>query len=299
MNIPAWASDPANVRALGAVEKLVDVEKGYDLENSPIKSSSQSREDTYLYKQFFFGKKEGTFVEIGGLDGHRYSNTLRLEKALGWKGMLLEASPSLYSKLKVNRNEQLTVHAAVCKTTRVVHWADSYGKNKKKGSATGGILEFMSASYVGRFLTPEVRAIPMQQMQCVPLGPVLEMAGLTKINFFSLDVEGAEFEIVQSIDFSKVKVDVFCVEADSFNTTKNELVRTHLRKNGFTLYDHRARDGNNDWFIRKGFVPFTEPGRPIPELAKEAGAPAASDAAKGQATGGDKQGSARRRHRRR
>jgi hypothetical protein len=58
--------------------------------------------------------------------------------------------------------------------------------------------------------------------------------GATRINFFSLDVEGAELKVLQTFDWSKVKIDVLMVEAEflanadkstSENKVKSELVR--------------------------------------------------------------------------
>ena len=58
-----------------------------------------------LIEKLFDGvKKEGHglfFVECGALDGETRSNTLALEKRLGWSGVLVEADPSNVRMLKV------------------------------------------------------------------------------------------------------------------------------------------------------------------------------------------------------
>lgn len=45
----------------------------------------------------------GFFIECGANDGKFYSRTLQLEKDFGWGGLLIEASPSLFGKLRKSR----------------------------------------------------------------------------------------------------------------------------------------------------------------------------------------------------
>ncbi len=74
----------------------------------------------------------------GALDGLTYANTYALEHVLGWKGILVEASPSSFKLLKDNRPGQVTLHVAVCETPTVVHYADAYDP------CCRGIAEFMA-----------------------------------------------------------------------------------------------------------------------------------------------------------
>jgi hypothetical protein len=50
-------------------------------------------------------------------------------------------------------------------------------------------------------------------------------------DFFSLDVEGAEYKVLKSIDFDQVGFGVVLVEADEHNQLKNMAVRTLLESN--------------------------------------------------------------------
>jgi len=45
---------------------------------------------------------------------------------------------------------------------------------------------------------------------------MLEEYGVTRINFFSLDVEGAKRKVSETFDFDKVKIDVLMIEAEFF-----------------------------------------------------------------------------------
>jgi len=90
---------------------------------------------------------------------------------------------------------------------------------------------------------------------CRPLSAVLALFGISHIDFWVLDMEGAEFEAVKTFDFSTVSVDVLVVELDKGNRSKDESVRKHLLDSGFEFFMRRVR---NDWFVRKGFKPTPE-----------------------------------------
>jgi hypothetical protein len=56
-------------------------------------------------------------------------------------------------------------------------------------------------------------AARLVDVPCGPLSPVLESILDGHINFFSLDVEGAEAMVLKTIDFSKVTIDVLIAES--------------------------------------------------------------------------------------
>ena len=50
---------------------------------------------------------------------------------------------------------------------------------------------------------------------------------MTHINFFILDVEGAEMSILSSVDFSLVIFDVLCIETQ-YSAAKNDEMKSFL-----------------------------------------------------------------------
>jgi len=73
-------------------------------------------------------------------------------------------------------------------------------------------------------------------------------------------VEGAELEVLESVDFSAVTVNVVCAEALYFDELRWEerhrKVREKLESAGFR-YDGYERE--MVWFVRKGFKPSANP----------------------------------------
>ena len=239
-------------------------------------TQAQMGEEVYAFENWFYGLENGTFLEIGALDGVRYSNTLALERVLGWKGVLIEASPTSFTKLKKNRPGQLHINAAVCARKQTVHFLEH------PNSCCRGIAEFMDVRYRdgwypslsphgGWHFTDPSKTIPIRQIDCLPLKQLIAPLWSNKtekhesgrsrlflpsivnhshhINFFSLDVEGGELAVLKSIDFSDVRFDVIVVE-DLFDNVSG--IERLLQSKGYVYHKRVER---NKWFVRSDFKP--------------------------------------------
>ena len=60
-----------------------------------------------IYWQF---QRNGFFVEAGALDGERGSNSLSLEKDLGWSGLLAEGDPSNVKIIKYEEEKYIWIY---------------------------------------------------------------------------------------------------------------------------------------------------------------------------------------------
>lgn len=184
-------------------------------------------------------------MELGALDGITYSNTIVLSGLLAWRGVLIEASPASFPSLVRNRPNDILIHAAICDTPTTVHFVE------QKDKAVSGIYEFMAKSFLDVW-HPSFNIDSAPRIPCFPLHSLLRMTGIRHFNLFSLDVEGGELAVLQSLDFTNVIFDVIVVEADSHNEKKNLSVRDLKKNRGYIFSDHI---GSNDWFVRKSFSP--------------------------------------------
>ena len=73
-----------------------------------VKDVLEYFESTYDQK-----KKKGFFVEAGAFDGEKFSNTLRLEQDFGWSGLLVEANPDLYAKVKSKHRNSISINSCI------------------------------------------------------------------------------------------------------------------------------------------------------------------------------------------
>ena len=210
---------------------------------------SQDREDKELLK-WFHHLCGGTFIEMGALDGELFSNSYAFSFGLDWKGILIEASPRHFESLIQNRpNELATVHAAACDKPRKVHFVDA-GADKP---AVSGIYEFASESFRNAWWTEELLATKTA-IECLPLTQILHLHVGDRFffDFFSLDVEGAEFQVLNTLDFQKYQFGIILVESDSgdVNATKNHAIQSLLEVNGYKYLQEYAR---SLWFMNTDF----------------------------------------------
>jgi len=74
----------------------------------------------------------------------------------------------------------------------------------------------------------------MIEIDCVPLTPIIKPR-FNHINFFSLDVEGAELDFLQSFDFEEIKVDIIIVEASDVKD-KNLRIEDYMISRKYSPY---------------------------------------------------------------
>lgn len=132
----------------------------------------------------------GIYIECGANDGIFQSNTYKLELN-GWRGLLIEPSPNVFNMCKINRSpENIFVCAALV-------------SNKFEGDVVVGDFNGNPmASINGKRLKNKYSS--NVQVKARTLNSILEQYNfVNKIDFFSLDVEGYELEVLNGINFKK------------------------------------------------------------------------------------------------
>ena len=231
-------------------------------------------------EHFFWGVQNGIAMEIGALDGSEatLSQTRLFERDLNWRRVLVEGSPIHRKNLKEKNPNSFSVDAPICETEREVHYMTR--------EFVGGIVEFMDEPFVKVF-HPKIldylssKSLKFEALQaftsqewkdmiavtynttmvtimCVPLSTVLRRAHVHKVNFFMLDVEGGEFQILESINFKWVKFDVLSGETTSRSPGFRQKIVDYLTARDYVFV---ARVQRNSWFIHKDFKPKRRPGR--------------------------------------
>lgn len=212
---------------------------------------AQSGEDRLALEHFFGGtrspRRGGVILESGALDGDTFSTSYVFETALSWRAVHVEASPEMFSRLVRNRPRALNVHAALCSEARTLHLAF---RGPEQPDAVGGIWELMTPTFRSTFwadLTPaKIAALPT--VACMPLAPLLMLFGISHIDLWVLDVEGGELEVLQSVDFAALVVDVLVVETDGTDNIKDGAVSELLAERGFA---NLGRVHQNTWFVNR------------------------------------------------
>ena len=255
-DLPSRASHPDAAACAAAWH----ARKRFTGNKPPVGSSSD--EDLTVYANFFENRRGGVYVEMGAFDGVSESNTLFFARCLGWTGVLAEASPPSFRHL---------VNGGARPESERVLLAPSCASDA--GEAIDMLaVPFTSASVVSDVNVGEAGR-PVARVHCGPLTPYLADLGVTHVDFFSLDVEGAEFRVLSTLDLDRIRVDVIIAESLNRDCGKicphREAVRGLLRARNYTLIE--------------GAIPrsdlFVHPSIPVPRAVVRPERPVGSSAA--------------------
>ena len=152
-------------------------------------------------------KTNGFFIECGAGDGFVFSNSLFFEIYRNWTGLLIEPNKYLFSKiLKLNRHAFITnTCLSTSNTSQVVKFRLMKLLSGIEGLLSNDTINF--AKEVSHVYTNDV-----VDVQCFTLYSLLLAINKTEIDYFSLDVEGAELDILQTIPFNKIRINIFTIE---------------------------------------------------------------------------------------
>eukprot|EP00525_Craspedostauros_australis_P009008 CAMPEP_0198116664 /NCGR_PEP_ID=MMETSP1442-20131203/13884_1 /TAXON_ID= /ORGANISM="Craspedostauros australis, Strain CCMP3328" /LENGTH=297 /DNA_ID=CAMNT_0043774541 /DNA_START=130 /DNA_END=1023 /DNA_ORIENTATION=- len=239
-NLKAGHSPPAGPRSSTPHTGVFKCDK----EPTRAMRKSQFGEDKHL-RETFPGLCGGSYIEMGALDGVHLSNTHMFNVGLDWKGVLIEANPFNFKKLVENRkNDLAVVHAGVCNEEMDLHWVSV------ENGATGGFREFISDRLKKTWWNNKI--VEEIVVKCKRLETILatNVPDVKYFDFFSLDVEGAELSVLESIDLDTYQFGYFVIEADGHNPPKEESIKQLLESKG---YEFIGVDHHSALFVHPNF----------------------------------------------
>ena len=175
-----------------------------------INSHSQYEQESYNHT-FLNNKTNGIFVEVGGMDGIRHSNTYMLEKDYNWNGLIIEPSPSLFKLLNKNRN-CFKENILVGDKFDIVNYL--YIEDDKGPDGLQGVYDNYEEQHIKRINKELKETNTISQfikLKMVPIQQLFDKYNLNNIDYFSLDVEGSELQVLNGIDFNKTNINIFSI----------------------------------------------------------------------------------------
>ncbi len=162
--------------------------------------SNYDYQDVSVFQALFLEplRYGGVFVELGAMTGWGASNTLFFEHCLNWTGALFDVSTDNYGQMLKNRPSPTThkVLGTVCERPGHVYVARS------------------AAGCCGKVAAPQATDDndAYSVVPCKPMSDWLRELGITAIDYFSLDTEGYEYEVLRTMDWRYNSVRVLSVE---------------------------------------------------------------------------------------
>ena len=217
----------------------------YNYKDKKLESHSSDKQDIFVIEKLNF-KKNGYFIELGGDDGVRKSNTYFLERYFDWDGILIESKKAFSDCSKKIRK----CHSVNATVDFKQHYIDFYYYHGSSGicdkdtdnDTRHNKLGF--GSYVKLFTTT--------------LDHILEEYKAPKnIDYLSLDIEGSEYRILKNFDFNKYNIKIISIER-AFSIDKNNKSKEYINSKKLLQellsnnnYKHIQSCGYDDMFIKE------------------------------------------------
>lgn len=200
------------------------------------------------------GKRDGFFVEAGAANGVEFSNSYLLERRFGWKGILVEPSRAWHDILRANRPGTIV-------DTRAL-WSKTGGLRLPFTDVGDANLSTLSP-FVGGDGHAQVRkenTVGVYQVETVSLNRLLSDHGAPdSIDYLSLDTEGSELTILQSVDFRKGLFDnrfsvITCEH--NYHQDKRQAIHGLLAHHGYRQVLPELSKWD-DWYLHESVPPIT------------------------------------------
>ncbi len=208
---------------------LRDIKRNY-CTHSKV-SFSQCGEDLIL--QYLFstlGIATVTYLDIGAHHPAYLNNTYFFYRR-GGRGVCVEPDPSLYHEfIKMRPHDQtLSCGVGVC-AGEAEFFVMSERTLNTFSRAEAERYQSYGTQRITKVLNVELRTI----------NDILKANFSTRPNLVSLDVEGMDYAILQTVDFKTYRPEVFCIETLTYTENKterklNEIIRL-MHANGYWSY---------------------------------------------------------------
>ena len=193
-----------------AIKKLpINLRKYYGVQNL----------DEKLEK--FLPFKNGYYVELGANDGLNQSNTYYFEKFQNWRGILIEPSSHNYLKLLANRAPENHMYCNACVS---FDYKDDFvgivysNLMSSPLNLDSDISDPSSHAAIGKdFLEKTDRIFTFGAVAKTLNQIFIESNAPHQMDLLSLDVEGAELEVLKGIDHSTYRFKFMCIEVRDFD----------------------------------------------------------------------------------
>lgn len=225
-----------------------DLFKPFDSDFWNKVSVAQSGEDTIVeYVLMVLGIKlsDEYYLDLGANHAKQLSNTYMLYKK-GMRGVLVEANPQLIGELKFYRSEDVILNKCISNhsdESLQFYIMSGDGLSCTSMDAVNEMIEKNPQLYIKDTITVDTITVNQILQKYFSKAPIL----------LSIDIEGQEESILQTLDYDKYAPLIVIVERIDYGTTiatkkRKDLIADIMSQNGYFEY---AFTGINSIFINK------------------------------------------------
>ena len=222
------------------------VTKSYTSRNPPLHEEAVTLRDRYypltrtdhppdwIIRDFFTGRRDGVFLDVGASHYQYASNTYYLEKELGWSGLAVEPMVHFEPGYAKHRPRSRFMPFFVSdvsdqKVTMYTHGKDFLANSSDK-------------SFVERFGKNPQEFVATS----ITLNDLLQKTGIERVDFMSMDIELSEPKALAGFDIKRYKPALVCIEG---HEEVRQQILDYFAANGYTLLGKYLRaDDENLYF---------------------------------------------------
>lgn len=189
-----------------------------------------------MLRRFLSKRSAGTYVDIGAADP-KFGSATYSAYQLGWRGVAIEPREEAHKKWTKLRPNDYLVTAALS-----VEGAAGYMS----------VEGFRSHFITEENLSSKKKYVPTKSISTSKLIELIEENLETAPTFIKVDIEGLEYEIIESLLFLNLKPELWIIEViDQFGSEHirrdtSKKLEILLNSNGYNLV---LFDGVNEWYL--------------------------------------------------
>lgn len=201
------------------------------------RSKSQYLQDMWVAYELN-SRRNGFFIEFGGADGIKGSNSYMLETEFDWRGIVAEPARVWHPTIRNNRN---------CFIDNRCVWVES-GKritfNQPAIAAHSTIDTFSDSDNHADTRKDGLR----YEVETVSLTDLLDhWRAPLRIDYLSIDTEGSELDILKAFDFDKYEIRLITIEHN--HTEKRDEIYRFLASKGYVRKFEKLSNVD-DWYVK-------------------------------------------------
>jgi hypothetical protein len=219
----------------------------YILRKPIIKNTYAQVGEDVIIKFLFDGKgiNKIHYLELGTYHPDQGNNTYLFYLG-GSRGVCVEADETLIKKIKQVRPEDIVLNVGI--GTHNLESADFYIFNEPSLN-TFNLEEAKFRESQGSFKIVKIAKVMIRSV-----GSIIADNYSSFPDLLSIDLEGLDFDVLKTIDFSRLPIPVVCVETCSYSENhikpKNEEISEFMLSVGYFIY---ADTYVNTIFVNKGW----------------------------------------------
>ncbi len=164
---------------------------------------SQNQEETFIL-EYFRGKADGKFIDIGAYHVEQFSNTRQLYLN-GWSGLLVEPAPDNYNAIADHYKDEPRIKVLNCAIGTVSGEIDFYACNDAVSTTDISHKEKWGAAGVpyNKIKVNQVNVVDFMNEHC------------KDVDFLSIDTEATNMQLFRMIpDWVFEQIKMICIEHD-------------------------------------------------------------------------------------